>query len=80
MILLMMMVHLLEKLKICMDSYIFNDEDMRENSMSDIVKRVERVFQNSAYKQQVDKSDKRRIDEPIDEVFSKIIESLKGMV
>ena len=70
----------LEKLKICMNSYIFNDEGMREKSMSDIGKRVERVFQNSAYQQRVDRSDKRWIDEPINEVLSKILSFLKRMM
>ncbi len=67
----------LEKLKICMDSYIFNDEGMRENSISDIVKRVEKVFQNSAYQQRVNRSDKRWIDEPIDEILNEILFFLK---
>ncbi len=69
----------LEKLKTCMDSYIFNDEGMRENNMSDIIKRVEKVFQNSTYQQRVDKSDKRWIDESIVEVFNKILEFLKAI-
>lgn len=66
-----------EKLKICMDSYIFNDDGMRENSLSDILNRVDRVFKNQSYKQRVNSSDKRWIDEPIDEVFSKILSFLK---
>ena len=35
-----------QKLKVCMDSYIFNDFGMRENNMADVIKRVEKVFQN----------------------------------
>ena len=66
-----------EKLKICMDSYIFNDDGMCENSLSDILNRVDRVFKNQSYKQRVNSSDKRWIDEPIDEVFSKILSFLK---
>lgn len=64
------------KLAVCLDSYVFSDKGMRENSMSDIIKRVEKVFSNPAYRQKVDGSDKRWIDEDINTVFNGILQYL----
>ncbi len=70
----------LQKLKICMDSYIFNDTGMRENNMLDVINRVNRVFHNSVYQERVDRSDKRWIDEPIENIFSKILRFLEKSI
>lgn len=53
----------------CLSTYIFNDTGMRENSMQDIVRRVDLVFSDASYKQRVDSSDKRWLDDDIDEIF-----------
>ncbi|MBQ8559021.1 MAG: nucleotidyl transferase AbiEii/AbiGii toxin family protein [Tyzzerella sp.] len=68
-----------DKLKKCCDTYIFNDSGMRENDMMDVVKRVKSVFGNVAYKNRVDKSDKRWIDDDIEDIFEKIINFLKEL-
>jgi hypothetical protein len=68
------------KLKICLASYIFLDEGMRENDMSDIIKRITKVFQNKSYRSKIDSSDKRWLDECIDTILDKILLFLNSMV
>jgi hypothetical protein len=68
-----------DKLKICLGSYIFSDEGMRENNMFDINMRITKVFQNKSYRSKVDDSDKRWIDESIDVIFEKILRFLSSI-
>ncbi len=68
-----------EKLLVCLDSYIFSDAGMRENNMSDIVKRIAKVFRNESYKLKVDQSDKRWIDASINDIFEKILGYLRSV-
>ena len=63
----------------CLESYIFSDEGMRENDMSDMIRRITKVFQNKNYRSKVSKSDKRWIDESIDEIFENILIFLNSM-
>ena len=69
-----------EKLFQCLHTFIFDDSGMRENDMNAIVKRVEFVFHDKIYKQRVDKSDKRWMDDAIGEVFNSILEYLKKFI
>ena len=41
--------------------------------MKDIVRRVEKVFSDTGYKERVDNSDKRWLDNDINEVFDGIL-------
>lgn len=68
-----------EKLKECLNTCIFNDCGMRETTMTDVVKRVEAVFENHSYKQRVDSSDKRWLDEDIDIIFERILSFLRRL-
>lgn len=68
-----------EKLAVYLDTYIFSDIDMREKDMTDVVKRVTRVFQNRQYRERVDKSDKRWMDTSIDDIFVAILEFLNSL-
>ena len=52
---------------------------MRENDTEGLVKRIESIFSDKIYKQRVDKSDKRWLDDDIEVIFSKIVEYLKGI-
>lgn len=63
----------------CLQIFIFDDSGMRENSIDEIVKRVEAVFGDDTYKQRVDKSDKRWIDDDVNNVFNGIVEYLKSL-
>ena len=67
------------KLFQCLHTFIFDDSGMRENDMEAIIKRVEFVFRDKMYMQRVDKSDKRWLDEDINEVFSGIVGYLKNL-
>ncbi len=68
-----------DKLIICLESYIFSEEGMREKDMSDVVSRIEKVFQNKEYQKKVDGSDKRWLDDRIDDIFDTIIRYLKSL-
>lgn len=63
----------------CMDSFVFNDSGMRENNMTDVHKRLSRIFQDKIYKGTVDKSDKRWLDDDIDIIFKRILEFIISM-
>ena len=69
-----------EKLFQCLHTFIFDDPGMRENDMNAIYKRVEFVFRDKTYKQRVDKSDKRWMDDAIGEVFDGILKSLRKFI
>ncbi len=61
------------KLKICFDSYIYNDEGMREKNLQEILKRVKKAFSDDFYKKNLSLSDKKWIDEPIDKILETIV-------
>lgn len=60
------------KLKRCLDVYIFDDSGMKEENISDVLRRVDFVFGNESYKNRVDKSDKRWLEDDIDSIFLRI--------
>ncbi len=68
-----------EKLAVCMESYIFSDPGMRENNISDVVRRVRNVFTDRRYRSRVDFSDKRWLDDDIGMIFEKILFFLEGL-
>jgi hypothetical protein len=68
-----------EKLRICIGSYIFSDLNMRENHMPDVVHRVRVVFSDNRYRNRVDLSDKRWLDDDIDIIFKTILAFLEGL-
>lgn len=68
-----------EKLLHCLQTYIYDDTGMRENDINAIIKRVEFIFHNKKYKQRVDMSDKRWLDDNIDVIFDGIIKYLRGI-
>ena len=63
-----------EKLIAALDTYIFSDEKMRENSGSDIAKRLKKTFNYKGYIQRLDISDKRWIDTDVDVITKKLVE------
>ncbi|MCD7893430.1 MAG: nucleotidyl transferase AbiEii/AbiGii toxin family protein [Erysipelotrichaceae bacterium] len=72
-----------KKLKICLCSYIYQDTDMKENSLEDIIKRVNSTFGNQYYQKNISTSNKRWIDEDIKDIFMKIelfLLSMKNMM
>ena len=68
-----------DKLHQCLRVFIFDDPGMRENDLPAIIRRVENVFDDTTYREKVDASDKRWLDDDISDVFSTIINYLKGI-
>lgn len=63
-----------EKLMIALDTYIFSDVTMKENTGSDIERRLKITFSDRSYIRRLDTSDKRWIDDEIDVVTKAILE------
>ena len=62
------------KLKPALDTYIFNDDTMREKQGKDILKRLKFTFSDKIYVQSLDKSDKRWIDDDITMIIEGLLE------
>lgn len=60
-------------------SKLFSDDGMREKDVADVVRRVEKVFRNKEYQEKVDGSDKRWLDDEIEDIFDTIIRYLKSL-
>ena len=69
-----------DKFMQCIKLLIFDDEMMRENSMKDIVRRVEFSFQDTAYLKRISTSRQRWIDVDIENITKEIVEFLKGLM
>ena len=54
-----------KKLHVCLDSYIFRDQQMRERSVADVVKRVRDIFSDRLYVERLTASDKNWIGEDV---------------
>ena len=63
-----------EKLMVALDTYIFSDTTMKENTGSDILKRLKITFSDKDYISRLDASDKRWIDEEINVVTDGLLE------
>lgn len=64
------------KLNDCLAQFVYNDKNMRENSIIEVVQRIQKIFENKQYCDRVDRSDKRWLDESIDEIVKKILDFL----
>ena len=64
------------KLNDCLAQFVYNDKNMRENSIIEVVQRIQKTFENKQYCDKVDHSDKRWLDESIDEIMKKILDFL----
>ena len=68
-----------EKMLKALNSYIFSDATMRENTGSDIERRLKITFSDKGYIERLNISVKRWIDEEIDVVTSEILEFVGGI-
>ncbi len=68
------------KLQICLDSYVYHDDGMRENNINDIINRMKITFNTKMYQRRIRTSDKKWIDENIEEIFKTIINFLESLV
>ena len=64
----------MEKLLLALDTYIFKDDSMREKEGTEVVKRLKFTFSDKTYIRSLDKSDKRWIDEDINEITSGLLD------
>ena len=69
----------MKKLYDCIYIFIIKDLGMREDSIDEIIKRLDKIFKNNVYKNRVDKSDKRWLDDNIADIFKRILECLSTM-
>ena len=67
------------KLQECMESFIFNDDKIREKSVQDIIRRVELVFSNKDYLRRIENSKARWLDEDIHTIANGILEALRRL-
>ena len=66
----------MEKLRFCIQKYIYADTTIDVNDADEIRKRAERIFNSSTYKKQVERSKKNWLDLSVDEVLKKDLEFL----
>ena len=69
----------LEKFLRYIDLLIFKEETMRENTMDDIVRRLESSFKDKNFLKRISTSRQRWIDEDIEVIAKGIIEFYKGL-
>lgn len=69
----------IQKLVICMDSYIFSDPGMREDDMESVVKRVKMTFKNKFYRKNLSSTNKKWLDEDIPRILEDIITFLESL-
>lgn len=67
------------KLYAAIDSYIFNDSGMRENSFAEIVKRVEDAFKDKNYLKRISTSRQRWLDDDIESITTGLVTFLKTL-
>ena len=65
------------KLNSCLVSFIYDDPKMKESDIDGVISRVERSFKSSTFINRLESSDKRWIDEDIEEVTGGILEILR---
>ena len=68
-----------EKLKNAIDVLILQDEEMFENSVKDIVRRIKRAFNDEQYVARVSESRQRWIDDDIHEIMEGIVTFVEGL-
>lgn len=56
-----------------MKTVIFDDSSMKENNMSEVLKRIKQTFSNKQYKSQLSTTDKNWLNLDIEKVLSTIM-------
>lgn len=68
-----------ENMKKCIKRYIFEDLSLPVNNMSEMIRRLERVFQNRTFVVNIEKSRKNWVGENVEEVLRKNLEFIKSI-
>ena len=66
----------MEKLRFCIQKYIYVDTTIEVNDSDEIRRRAERIFNSSTYKKQAERSKKNWLDLSVEEVLKKDLEFL----
>jgi len=69
-----------DKLQICLDSYIYHDDGMRENNINDVIDRMKMTFNTKMYQKRIRTFNKKWIDDNIEDIFKTIINFLESLV
>ncbi|MCD8152633.1 MAG: nucleotidyl transferase AbiEii/AbiGii toxin family protein, partial [Clostridiales bacterium] len=59
--------------------YIFNDNSMREKDTQDIIKRLKFTFNDKIYIDNMDKSDKRWLDDEVEVVTVELLKFMRRL-
>lgn len=68
-----------EKIKICFNRYIYDDNGMKENDIIDVIRRVIKTFGDEKYISNLKKSKKNWLELDVDTVTKEIIVFLEGI-
>lgn len=68
-----------EKLKICLNSYVYNDPKIREKNSNDIAKRVKIAFKDRMYLSRLRSTDKKWLDEDLDKILDGLIQFIETL-
>ena len=69
-----------EKLLYYIELLIYKDDQMRENEMEDIVRRLERTFKDKDFLNRVSTSKQRWIDEDMEVIVAGLVDYFKGLI
>ena len=62
-----------DRLKECIETYIFSDSDMRETTMNDVISRIEATFKNRLYRNNIERASRANwLDVSVDNAFTKL--------
>ena len=67
------------KLNSCLETLIYSDEGMKENNISDIIKRIKITFSNKTYQKNLSTSKKNWLGKNIDIVLNGIIDFIQSL-
>ncbi len=67
------------RLKQCIEKYILSDVTLGVTTVDEIKKRADRIFTNSTYKKQVERSKKNWLDISVEEVLKRNLKFIQGM-
>ena len=68
-----------DRFKMCLDEYIFDDPGMKENTMDDVVKRLERTVGSTRYVSRLSGSDKNWLGIHINSALSGLMEYITSI-
>ena len=65
-----------EKFELCLNTYIFKNKQIRESDIVEVHNRIMMTFSNDMFRRKIQTSDKKWIDENIEDIFDGILKFL----